>query len=197
MCFFLGFFQAFSQVEEDDDDYVEDNRRAKRERPLPPNERTSAPSSGEESKWIFGGDFGLSFGDFTFINLSPRVGYALNDNLILGATLRYTYYRLDIRNINGQILPSERIEQNWIGTGLFVQQVILENFFVGFEPEVIQINQLRPFRESVVVPFTLLGGGIFQRFNRSISFLGIYYNLTHDRFPITPSPIVMRVGFGF
>jgi hypothetical protein len=185
-----------AQVEEDDDDeYV---TKPKIEREADKKGSTGNENPEADRKFFFGGDFGLSFGDFTFVNLSPRVGYRINQNTFAGGSIRYTYLRLQRRDSQtNQIINQFTQEENWIGAGLFFQRSILDNFFVGIEPELIQIIRSRPQEYRALVPYILVGGGLLQKFGNSITFLGLYYNITHEQYPLTPSPIVIRAGFGF
>ncbi|MGN6419295.1 MAG: hypothetical protein ACTHMC_17485 [Pseudobacter sp.] len=40
---------------------------------------------------FFGGNFGLSFGDYTLVNVSPQVGYRFNRYLAAGAGVNFLY----------------------------------------------------------------------------------------------------------
>lgn len=45
----------------------------------------------DKSKLFFGGNFGVSFGNSTFINVSPQVGYRFNSWLAAGAGVNFVY----------------------------------------------------------------------------------------------------------
>ncbi len=50
----------------------------------------------DKSKLFFGGNFGLSFGNSTFINVSPQVGYRFNQYLAAGAGVNFNYSSISI-----------------------------------------------------------------------------------------------------
>src|SRR6266700_331150 len=51
----------------------------------------------DKDKLFFGGNFGLSFGDYTLINVSPQVGYRFNQYLAAGAGLNFIYSSIRYR----------------------------------------------------------------------------------------------------
>ena len=55
--------------------------------------KTISSSGFDLSKLSLGGTFGLQFGDYTVINLSPQVGYDFSKYFTFGAGLGYTYYK--------------------------------------------------------------------------------------------------------
>ena len=62
-------------------------------------EEEPTKSGFDKNKLFFGGTLGLSFGDYTLINVSPQVGYRFNKYLAAGtgvnfiySSIRYRYY---------------------------------------------------------------------------------------------------------
>jgi hypothetical protein len=55
----------------------------------------------DPNRLVFGGNIGASFGDFTFVNLSPQVGYAFKPWLTAGAGINYIYNSFKYRDFNG------------------------------------------------------------------------------------------------
>ncbi len=54
----------------------------------------------DKNKLFFGGSLGLSFGSYTFINVSPQVGYRFNKTFAAGTgiNLQYSSYKTDYNN---------------------------------------------------------------------------------------------------
>jgi len=45
----------------------------------------------DKNKLFFGGTFGASFGSYTFVNVSPQVGYRFNKFFAAGAGVNFIY----------------------------------------------------------------------------------------------------------
>lgn len=44
------------------------------------------------NRWFFGGNFGLSAGSITYIEVAPQVGYRLTPKLSVGSGIKYQYF---------------------------------------------------------------------------------------------------------
>src|SRR6476619_3158049 len=51
----------------------------------------------DKDKLFFGGNFGLSFGDYTLINISPQIGYRFNKWIAAGTGLNFIYSSIRYR----------------------------------------------------------------------------------------------------
>ena len=58
----------------------------------------------DKSKLFIGGNFGVSFGDYTLANISPQLGYRFNDYFAAGAGLNFLYSSIKYRDYNGNSL---------------------------------------------------------------------------------------------
>lgn len=56
-----------------------------------PVEQEQAKGGFNKENLFFGGNFGLSFGDYTLVNVSPQVGYRFNRYLAAGAGVNFLY----------------------------------------------------------------------------------------------------------
>jgi hypothetical protein len=146
----------------------------------------------DKSRLFFGGNFGLSFGDFTFINISPQVGYRINRYLAAGI---------------------EREEYGVAGMNVFARAYPINQIFVQVQPELNYIwgnykYYLTPPTESTlnakILPSMLLGAGGALPLGQAGSLLiMLQYDVLNKNStfsdPGTPygSRIFYSVGFNF
>ena len=152
-----------------------------------------AQSDEQDDFWdrtYFGGSFSLQFGTYTFIDISPLMGYRFTDRFSsgLGATYRY------IKDNNF------RIESNIYGGRIFSRYLITENILAHGEYETLNWQFYDPNVDAIIrdwVPGLLIGGGFQQHIGERSGFqILILYNLIYDslRSPYN-EPYVIRVGF--
>lgn len=142
---------------------------------------------------FFGGNLGLQFGTITNVEVSPLVGYRINNNLSAGLGLTYIYYKIDFNNGN-------EFQTNIYGGRLFARRSIAEQFFLHAEYETLNLEfanfDLSQIRREWV-PGLFLGGGLFYPISRTAGFSAMaLYNVIYDdlRSPYN-SPLVFRLGF--
>ncbi len=143
----------------------------------------------------FGGNFGLQFGDQTVVDVNPLVGYRITEQLSVGVSATYIYYKFkDPYNI----YPS--YSTNIYGGSIFTRYYFLENIFAHVEGEVLSLEvpdyiRQRYVRQSVFGFY--VGGGYRQPLgDRSSLNILLLYNLNEDRNSPYQNPII-RIGFGF
>ena len=180
----------------------------------PKKENTSdsgikAPSQQQQSKasfWQrtrFGGNLGVQFGTFTYVNVSPRMYYLVTEKLWVGAGITFIYSK---DNYNyGYPVPNEYREQFVYGLNLFSTYQLIGPVFVQAEYEPLSFEKYsrNSFGEivgedRVWVHNLFLGGGITQRVGRGAVFLSVLYNVTYSNSfdSYYSSPWVFRIGFG-
>ncbi len=148
----------------------------------------------EENFWdkvYVGGTFWMQFGNVTFIDVSPLVGYRFTDKFSAGPGIVYQYYK------DKRYTPD--YETNTYGGRLFARYTIFQQFFAQAQYENLSTEFFyrdgTRFREWV--PGAFIGGGILQPLGRrgAIVISGMY-NLLYDeeRSPY-PSPWLFNVGF--
>lgn len=146
----------------------------------------------ENSDWknriFYGGYAWASFGDLTWVDLNPQVGYMVNQRLAVGAGIKYQYRQ--IRSIN--------FSDNLYGGQIFTRFNISPSAFAQAEYENLNLLFIdRNERKSRIwVPGAFIGGGFFQRAGSRMGFsLMLLYNLFYDpaRSPY-PSEWVFRMG---
>jgi hypothetical protein len=149
-------------------------------------------SQGRQPIWdklSLGGNFNLQFGNITFIDVSPLVGYRVTNRFTVGPGFTYRYLRF--RGFEGSSIYGGRV---------FARHMIGQQFFAHAEYESLNAEFVQ--NEQLVrnwVPGLFVGGGIFQPIgSRSGVTLSALYNLMYDslRSPYN-NPWVINVGFMF
>lgn len=141
-------------------------------------------------KVTVGGNFNLLFGNLTFIEVSPTVGYRFTDRFTAGPGIAYRYMKR--RGYQASSLYGARV---------FARQRFGQQFFVQTELESLNTQYLTgdPGRPIVRawVPGFFLGGGLFQPVGRRAGIIiSAMYNFIYDvnRSPYA-SPWRFNVGF--
>ncbi|MEQ8907632.1 MAG: hypothetical protein RIC95_00435 [Vicingaceae bacterium] len=149
--------------------------------PPPPTKKGFDPD-----RMRYGGSFGGSFGDITFVELSPTAGYLLTDNWMAGIGGRYIYYEDKLFNYRTNIY----------GGNIFNQYFFLENFLVHGEVEILNLDDRFRFDKRVNVTSVFVGGGYRSVLgDRAFANILLLYNLTEDINTPYTNPVI-RVGFG-
>ncbi len=142
-------------------------------------------------KIYIGGNFGLQLGTYTYIDISPLVGYRFTNRFSAGPGIAYRY--LSIRNVGSNSI---------YGAKVFARYIVGKQFFIHTEYESLNTQLYERFagRDRIVrewIPGFFVGGGISQPVGNRAAFM-IYglYNLLYDnvRSPY-PSPWILSVGF--
>lgn len=119
----------------------------------------------DKSRLFYGGNFGMSFGDFTFINISPQVGYRLSRYFAAGVGVNGQYTNIKTR-INGQTI--DRQEYGVAGMNVFGRVYPIPQIFAQVQPELNYVwgnykYYLNPPSESTlnakILPSMLIGAG--------------------------------------
>ena len=142
---------------------------------------------------FFGGNLGAAFGDVTFVEVAPLVGYRVTDKLSAGLQVQYRY-RKDKRT-------TPDLEASDYGFNLFTRYNLFAPFFLQAEYEYLSFEffdvRERAFSRDGLSS-VLLGGGIAQPLgNRGFFVLTALYNITYDDNDLTnpyDSPLVLRAG---
>jgi hypothetical protein len=149
--------------------------------------------SGVSDRLYFGGNFSLNFGNqFTFIEVSPLVGYRFTNRFSAGPGITYMYYSQKF--LNGYTLKSDVY-----GYRLFTRYNLGQQIFAHAEFENLNLNTYSVADQALRrewVPGVFVGGGYFQPIGRKAGIMMMaLYNLTYDEFRSPyPNPFVIRVG---
>ncbi|MBM3171023.1 MAG: hypothetical protein FJZ75_05360 [Bacteroidetes bacterium] len=160
------------------------------------SDTTQKPSTLERivDRTLFGGSFGLQFGNTTLLNLSPALAYKLNERVYLGAGITYQY-------INWVQTP---FDAHMYGTRVFPIVDIWKGVFATAEyewlnyPDLAMLTSIRRNNHAF-----FLGGGYLQRINKRGSFVqfSLLYNVLFAQSGpgqgAYDSPIAYRISFFF
>lgn len=87
----------------------------------------------DKSKLFFGGNFGMSFGDVTFINISPQVGYQFSQFFAAGGGINFISTGYMYRDYNGDKLFKD--SYGYAGLNVFGRVYPLPFLFAQVQPE--------------------------------------------------------------
>ena len=158
----------------------------------------------DKSKMFFGGNFGVSFGNSTFVNVSPLAGYRFNSWLAAGAGINFIYSSFTTRDYNGDKLY--RDEYGTAGTYIFGRVYPVQFAFLQVQPEFNYTWGKTKFYygnipdlklEGAYVPSLLVGAGAALPAGSGAIILMIQYDVIQDgRSPYGRNPF-FTIGFNF
>lgn len=177
--------------------------------PMPKNyeeeKEEKAPKGFDPNRLVLGGNLGLSFGDISFINLSPQVGYQFSNSFIAGMGINYINTSITYRDLAGQRLYKESFSN--AGINIFGRLFPTNFLFLMAQPEINYswgkvkfYNSNQPDLElsSAWVPSFLVGGGLMlggsQR-GRGGFMISVQYDLVQD--PRSPYGTRPFIGMGY
>jgi hypothetical protein len=155
----------------------------------------------DKEKLFIGGNFGLSFGDFTLINISPQLGYRFNDYLAAGVGVNGIYSSTRSRYINGN--TASRENYGVVGLNIFGRVYPIQYAFLQLQPEANytwgKLKEYDPDAEykldGKVVPSLLAGAGAAIPAGRGAFLIMAQYDVLQNA--RTPYGEKVFVSFGF
>lgn len=169
---------AFCQEEEKAEDLgprAADKDGRKREEPKPFRDR------------IFtGGNLGLQMGTITVVNVSPIIGYWIEENKwAAGTGVTYQFYSNRAYNFSTYVY----------GGSFFTRYYFAENAFAHGEYEMLNVEAFDGLHDRIYVPGLLAGAGYSQPIGErmSVSML-IMWNFMQTRYTPYTNPVI-RAGF--
>ena len=158
----------------------------------------------DPSRLMFGGNFAFTFGDFSFINISPQVGYMISNSFAAGAGINYINTGIKYFNTNGSEAYREKF--GYAGMNLFARFFPTNFAFAMIQPEFnynwgkIKFPDSRPDIKlsSAWVPSFLVGAGANLGGQRGRGMmLSVQYDLAQDpRSPYGNRPF-FNMGYVF
>jgi len=119
----------------------------------------------DKSKLFFGGNLGASLGDYTFVNVSPQLGYRFSEFFAAGAGVNFIFSSIKVRDYNNAIQYKE--SYGVTGLNIFGRVYPIRQVLLQVQPELnytwgkYQYYNGQPDYKlpSIFVPSLLLGGG--------------------------------------
>ncbi|MCK5538175.1 MAG: hypothetical protein KAI79_15215 [Bacteroidales bacterium] len=140
-------------------------------------------------KIFFGGNIGLQFGTYTYVEVAPLMGFHVTPSLDIAAGIMYTYSKNSITQFSSQMY----------GTNVYSQLTLIKPFVVHAQAELLNANYIALNGEISRDWFEafLVGGGIKQQIGeKSYSFFLILWNLS-DSFSSPYQNPVIKAGIIF
>ena len=157
----------------------------------------------DKDKLFIGGNFGLSFGDFTLINISPQVGYRFNNFLAAGLGVNGIYSSARSRYINGQ--TASRENYGVVGLNIFGRVYPIQYAFLQLQPELNYTwGKLKEYDPDAVytldgkiVPSLLAGAGAAIPAGRGAFIIMAQYDVLQNNRTPYGEKVFFSFGFNF
>ena len=159
----------------------------------------------DPSKIFFGGNFGLSFGDYTFINISPQVGYRFNKYLAAGTQINFISSSYKYRDYNGNELYKE--QYGYAGLGIFGRVFPIPFLYAQVQPEYnYSWGKIKYSGSSVpdqklegkMIPSVLVGGGAaIPTGARGALMISAMYDIVQNSRSPYGTKVFIGVGYSF
>ena len=180
--FFIFSIQTFAQ------DFITEDEATE--------EENTKPTFWDRTYW--GGDFGLMFGNYTSIVISPEMGYLVTPNFSIGSGVIFEYYnsRSYQYNYETTIYGGKIFSRFFIWKDLYVlgilEVVSLETEYYDFA------HRYSPTQNRFWFASPLIGAGYMQRFSKKGGIgVSLLFNLNQDMnspYYGRAMPII-RIGF--
>ncbi|MEI6948508.1 hypothetical protein V9K67_15040 [Paraflavisolibacter sp. H34] len=138
----------------------------------------------QRNRLFVGGNFGLSFGSYTFINVSPQVGYHFTDHFAAGAGVNFQYAGLKEEDGNGRTVS--KTSQGVAGLNVFGRVYPIRQFMFQVQPEANYVfgkdvlyytDPRQEYKFSKIVPSLLAGGGLVLPSGRGAMIVSVFYDV--------------------
>lgn len=144
-----------------------------------------------------GGSFGLQFGTFTYVNISPTIGYmAIKDRLEVGAGPIFIYERY-------KYTPFDKISFFVYGPDIYTRGYLWKGIYLEARYDLVNKPSYYDFNRKIWVSHLLLGGGYAAPIGK-VGFFNIsaLFNVLNNNESIYKGtfgnfPLILTFGFGF
>ena len=145
----------------------------------------------QRDKVFVGGNFGLSFGNYTLINVSPQVGYRFNKYLAAGMGMNFQYVSLKEKDAYND--PYRKTSQGVVGLNVFGRVYPIRQFMLQVQPEVNYLFGKEKYYErsyqpaqtynlnTEIVPSVLAGGGLVLPSGRGAMIISVFYDVLQNK----------------
>jgi len=156
-------------------------------------------SDNERKTWkdriVVGGSLGAQFGNSTYVEVSPIVGYKVTDMFTAGIGFSYQYYK-----VNYNVITIDDYSMSVYGPRVFLQHDIIYGFFAHAEYEMMKYNfkYEDPLYDAYSGQVPALFGGLGYNYaigdKAKFQFMALYDFLNGPN-SLYYSPWVIRMGF--
>jgi hypothetical protein len=146
-------------------------------------QQSDPPQGFDKSRLFAGGNFGLSFGTYTIVNVSPQIGYHFNDYFAAGFGVNYIHYGYN------DTYDQLKYSQSYGGLNIFGRVYPIRQFFIQAQPELNYIwgkekyYGENPYASKIptqFVPSLLLGGGAAIPAGRGAITISVLYDVIQN-----------------
>jgi hypothetical protein len=143
----------------------------------------------QKEKLFVGGNFGLAFGNYTFINISPQLGYRFTNLFAAGMGINGQYVSFKERYFDTGD-PYRKVSQTVIGLNVFGRVYPIRNIMLQAQPEANYIFGKQIFYgppkqeyklDASIVPSLLMGGGLVLPSGRGEMLITVFYDVLQDK----------------
>jgi hypothetical protein len=190
--------ETSEELPKDDNTTIRNNKRTNNneiEEDEKENEEESTKKF-DPSKLRIGGNFGLQFGSYTYVNLSPTVGYLfLKDRLQLGAGPIFIYQSIRYTN-------NFRQKSFVYGADIYARGYVWKGVYLQAQYDLVNKESYYNFGQRLNVHHLLLGGGYAQPIGNAASFyISMLYNVINNDESVYQGtfgkiPLILNIGFG-
>lgn len=157
----------------------------------------------DKSKLFFGGNFGLSFGNFTLINVSPQIGYRFNNTFAAGIGVNFQYSSFRTRYENS--IYDYKESYGVAGVNMFGRIYPINFVLLQLQPELNYTwGKLRFYNgaqeqklDGKIVPSVLAGAGAAIPAGRGVFLAMLQYDLLQQERSPYGSRVFYNFGYNF
>ena len=152
---------------------------------------------------FLGGNFGLSFGDYTLINVSPQLGYRLNDYLAVGFGINGQYVKDRLRDFNGNTVYKS--SRGVVGLNTFGRVYPVRFLMLQVQPEANYLfgkdtyytgSPTGTFKmDAMIEPSLLVGGGAVLQQGRGALIISAMYDVLQRQYSPYGKRPVYNIGY--
>jgi hypothetical protein len=149
----------------------------------------------QRDKLFVGGNFGLSLGSYTFVNISPQLGYRFSRHFAAGAGINFQYAGLKEKYTTGELY--RKTAQGVAGLNVFGRVYPVQFIMLQVQPEANYVfgketyyNPGQVINFNKVVPSLLAGGGLVFPSGRGAMIISVFYDVLKNQYsPYSNKPI--------
>ena len=166
-------------------------------------EKEEKPKGFQKENLFIGGNFGLSFGDYTYINISPQLGYRFNNYLAAGFGINGVYTRERVRDFIGNTYSKHN--HGIIGLNVFGRVYPFKFLMIQAQPEMNYRfgkdtyyggNAPGTYNSGAeIIPSLLLGAGAVLSQGRGALIISAMYDVLERKYSPYGRKPIYNIGY--